>query len=368
MRHLRIIHVLPALRSGGAEQVVRDLARWQTQHGEEVRVVTASSDGDALDHVEHADGLPPHLSSGVRLTWGSYPRAAWWAWQRRESILRADVVHVHLTFGSFFGSVSQAIRHASGSRGPVIVETDHSAGMPISSAQRRFYSLARHGRDAFVSVIRGATSTPTPATALYAEIPNGITPLDVRDSWRQHTPFRLGSLGRLRQDRVPERYLDVLETLRRDREVHLVYGGDGPYRERLESAIAARGLQDCVSLVGKVTDRSAFFTSVDAHLSLASRDDVGLASLEAASSGTPSVALQLDGHYPGRESVIPSAAEAHEVASILLPLIDSADERRSLGLHQATYVRQSRSVNTMANAYMDVYRQALLRSRRTLSG
>jgi len=153
--------------------------------------------------------------------------------------------------------------------------------------------------------------------------------------------------------------LDVVEAVLARRDVVFVYGGDGSYRGALQQAIDGRGLSQVVSIQGLVTDKVAFFVDIDVHLSIAVGADVGLASLEAASSGTPSLAIQLRNDHPGLGEAIPSSRDPDELANLLVALIDSEQERKELGKQQAQYVRSERSIDSMGQSYMEVYREAL---------
>lgn len=350
---MRILHVIPGMGPGGAEQVVADLAGWQAKQGHEVRVLLREA-------VDAWPGVPPEVRARCRplSQWGvpaRYREIATWLLRYRTDLARCDVIHVHLTFGSVFGAAVQVMQAVSGLPHPVVVETDHSAGMPLSRRQRAVFSVARLRRSALVSVVRGSLSTRQVRGMRVWEVPNGISPLRLRETWDAHRPFTIGSLGLLRTDRVPLRYLDLVEKLVAERDVQFVYGGDGPLQGTLRDEVQRRGLEDNVSLAGLVIDRAKFFSELDAHVSMAVGEDVGLATLEAASSGLPSVGIQMKSGYDGISDVFPSSSDYDELKSLLVGLADSEAARRSRGLTQAEFVREHRSVDSMGRAYEEVY-------------
>ena len=358
---MRILHAINSLDLGGAEQVVKDLARWQRQQGHEVRVVALQAKTDLSPRAQSVDSS----AEGER-TQGpaSYLKAIPWLWRHRASLLEADVVHSHLTFGALVGTVIEILRDSGGMHSPVVIETDHSAGMPISSTQRAAYAVMRWRRRGIATVVPGVHSARVPKQTMSWDIPNGIAPLPQRDSWSPEEVFTLGSLGRLRADRRPDVYLDLLEATLASRNARLVYGGDGPYREHLEMEIRQRGLTEHVDFYGVVVDKMRFFNSIDVHVSLAIGSQVGLASLESASSATPSLAVQLQPAYSGLHDAIPSSSDATELSGSIALLADSEGQRRTLGLTQARYVREARSIDAMGRAYMAAYEAAMAEAAR----
>ena len=100
----------------------------------------------------------------------------------------------------------------------------------------------------------------------------------------------LGLFSRLSPEKCPEFALEVLREHRRfDPSVHLIVGGDGPLRPRMEEA--ARGLP--VTFLGYVSDRRELATvlaSMDVVLAPGPIETFGLAALEALACGTPVVA------------------------------------------------------------------------------
>lgn len=358
---MRILHAINSLDLGGAEQVVRDLATWQRDRGHGVEVVA----------LQRETGLSPEARSRESSAEGertrgpaSYLEAIPWLWRHRTSILKADVVHSHLTFGALVGTAVEILRDSGGMRSPVVIETDHSAGMPISRTQRAAYSVMRRRRRCIATVVAGTYSVPRSNQAMYWDIPNGIAPLPQRNSWSLGEVLTLGSLGRLRADRRPDIYLDLLETTLSSRNARLVYGGEGPYREHLEREIRQRGLTEHVDFYGPVVDKMRFLNSIDVHVSLAIGNQVGLASLESASSATPSLAVQLQSEYSGLQDAIPSSPSTTALSDFIATLADSEYQRRALGLTQARYVREARSLDAMGTAYMAAYEAAIAEAAR----
>ena len=355
-----MVHVIPSLGPGGAERVVTSLSLAQRRAGYDVGVLTQrarTSERRAL------------LDGGVDLIeWGGTSRAALmarsgaWLARSRSSLASLDVLHVHLTFGIAFGAVTRILQALGPARRPVVIETDHSTGMDVSTKTRILYQMTSWRTDAVVSVMRGvAPARRTSSQTLRATIPNGIDPLPMRSSWEAGNPLRLGSLGLLRPDRHPERYLELVRELTRYVDVTFTYGGDGSCRDSLARQAMSLGLSHNIRFAGLITDREQFFTSIDAHVSIAVGDDVGIASLEAASTATPSFAQQIvpGGRCP--DFPVPTRTTVAELAAAIGDLATTPDLRMDLGTQQAAYVRTERSVDQMVASYADVYAACLRR-------
>jgi glycosyltransferase involved in cell wall biosynthesis len=103
----------------------------------------------------------------------------------------------------------------------------------------------------------------------------------------------LTSVGRLVAHKRVERVLDIAARLRAT--INVI--GRGPASDSLAAAVAARGLDDQIRLLGYLPDedkRAAVAASV-LHLSTSQGEGWGLCVLEAAALGVPTVAYDVDG-------------------------------------------------------------------------
>lgn len=354
---MRILHVLPSLRVGGAEQVVCDLAVAQLRQGHEVLVLTDTRPSEVWAGAPSESELEVRRITRQELH--GYSGVPGWILRHRQALMATDIVHVHLTMGAVFGTAIEAFVQLQRWNGPRVIETDHSAGMPISPRQARIYRLSRWRRRTLATVMAETHSSPPSRVSRVEWIPNGIHPLALRTSWTEHAPFTVGSLGILRRDRQPDRYLKLVDILSRHIPIRFLYGGDGPLRPSLERAILDSKMQDRVEIVGLVRDKQDFFGRIDAHVSLSMSAGVGLATLEAASTGTPCLNFQLAAADSGHGAVIPSFPDAETMADAMIRCVESEPYRKALGSVQAAWVRDERSVSRMAERYERLYLEAL---------
>src|SRR4051794_33963507 len=120
----------------------------------------------------------------------------------------------------------------------------------------------------------------------------GVIPLDTPEP-RSPTP-RLLYLGRLKKYKRIELLLDVLEAIP---DAVLDVAGEGDHRPELEAEIARRGLGERVALHGHVSEerKAALYASAWVNLTASSAEGWCLTVMEAATVGTPSVALRVGG-------------------------------------------------------------------------
>jgi glycosyltransferase involved in cell wall biosynthesis len=104
-------------------------------------------------------------------------------------------------------------------------------------------------------------------------------------------------VGRLDSEKNPLLLVDVIAQLhRRDPRWQLTIAGDGPLRSAVEDAVASRGLDDVVQLVGEVPNGSALWQLYrDSHALLHVSLTEGLPQvlLEAMAAGLPIVATDV---------------------------------------------------------------------------
>ena len=130
-------------------------------------------------------------------------------------------------------------------------------------------------------------------------VPPGIdSSFSPAEGERSATPL-IVAVGRL----VPVKRFDVLiRAFSRVHEIHgdahLVIIGDGYERPELEALIGSLGLEDAVSLAGRVSheDLISLYRQAWAVASASSREGWGMTLTEAAACATPSVATRIPGH------------------------------------------------------------------------
>lgn len=371
---MKILHVLPALTKGGAERVAADLANAAVAAGHAVTVLAAYPSDPGLLRDSLSPDIPVRFIQSA--PGGQYRAALSWIPRQWAWLSSQDVIHCHMTFAAYFGSLCWMMRGLRQTKGPAIVETIHSVGMKVTRANAVLHpKLAAH-RD---GVVLMAEDDVWPAfiarqpKIISAVIPNGVAAPKGPASKADATAYRkaagipddalvIGTVGQLRADRQPGLMVEVFERIVRAMgdKVHLLMAGEGDYRPILTELIAAKGLQDRVHLPGVAPGARLPASVMDLYLTLNVGQITGIAALEAAFAGAPLIAIQLNaGHVLGPGDWIWSDPNPAKVAAKAVELLSSPKARVDLAKAQGAHVQARHSVDGMARAYDQFYQKVL---------
>ena len=145
---MKIVHVVPALTKGGGERVAVELANNSVREGHTVTLIAGWSVDPMLLENEILPSVKViHISSVSSSKIRRYVKMWTWLWRHRLWLAEQDILHCHLTYGAIFGTVVKVFRK---NMSPLVVETYHAVGMPISRMRRKFHSFLALQRDALV--------------------------------------------------------------------------------------------------------------------------------------------------------------------------------------------------------------------------
>lgn len=384
---MKIVHVLPALTKGGGERVAAELANHAARAGHEVTIIAAwPADPAELRSALRSDVRVRFIADAPlsRLTRYSYVLP--WILRHRAWLSDQDILHCHMTFGVVFGAAVRSLRLRSGSRWPTVVETQHAVGMPMPPLNRWLRARIAARLDAFALMARDdywCGFLDAHPDLLSQVILNGISdpgPLErdpeARIALRRglgipdDCRFVVGTIGMLRPDRVPWRYLPIFAEMARalGSQVHFVLAGGGAEHDRLRSLISEHGLEGQVHLPGLVLEPRLPLSVMDLYLTMNVRDVTGVAALEAAHLGVPVLAIQMAADYLAQpDDWIWSSTDPNEIAERAIALLRSPADRQELAARQSAHVRAHHTSEAMARSYEVLYRAAIERRKRAHS-
>jgi len=307
-RPLRVVHLIDTLRPGGAERLVVTTVKHLDPRCFRPAVVAL---GEPLDLAPAlAEIGVPVACVGVRspLDWrhGVVHLAAV---LRR---LRPDVLHTHLRLSNVYGRVAAVLAGV-----PRVVTSLHHLDYTHWPA-RTLRARAWRAVDRYSAhrVNRGFVAVSHAVATDYRHH-FGLRDVQVIHNYIEVEPFRRLAAGRaearrrlgLRDDELVvlnvarlaaekgQRHLmDAVALLqRRHPSVRLIFVGDGPERQALQTQADALGIARAVVLAGVQTDVNPFLAAADVFAFPSVGEGLGIALMEAMATGLPVVASRADG-------------------------------------------------------------------------
>jgi glycosyltransferase involved in cell wall biosynthesis len=339
-------------RLGGIEVQTHDLAAHLRARGHEVEVFTATPGprGERHGAIEDVDGVPVHRMA-LRLPWELPVNPLAPPEVRRR--LRSGgfvVAHVHMGVVSPFATDLAGVALGLGLPTAITWHCLMGRAQPVFRALGHARRWGRRG--AALSAVSGIAAAGVQAVvgdaAEVRVLPNGI---DVA-AWappvgrlpRADGPVRVVAAMRFAARKRPYAVLEIARAARAQVPAHLDLQvdlfGDGPERRRLEQYLDHHGMQDWVSLPGRVSRdelRSHYWAS-DLYVTPARLDAFGVAALEARTAGLPVLARADTGVSDfvtdGVNGVLGRDDDA--LASALAALVTDTRLRRSIADENST--------------------------------
>lgn len=377
---LRILHILPTFCKGGAEKLVHDLANDQVERGSIVHILCYFNNVDqgaflkeSLDYkvklnyitnITHSKSLGNrigHVFQKIKL----YILAFLWFFRNRNYVYSFDIIHVHLTYGAFLGTLAYLFRNRLFR--VKIVETNHSDSSSLQGILKWFFLINRHFRDAIIFELKEEDYKDYFNKSKGKEsifIPIGSSRPEIINTSKVIKPiigkFALGQVGRLHiADRRTDQYVILAFELKKilgDGFVFYMFG-DGPDIVVIQHLIKKYQLEETVILCGYTDDIAAAFKSLDLYITINVGVNCGVGGLQAIWSKVPTVAIQVDETYDqiDLDNVIPNTSNLPQLARFIVQLLDNLEYKEALTLRQYNHVVKFHSVERYCEANFAFY-------------
>ena len=362
-RRPKVVHVVVAGEVGGAERFLVNLASRPELSGADHCLALMTPNPKLRAFFTDAglrihDRGPVH-ENPLAYVWRSFGPAdlAWLGRVLREE--KADLLHAH-TYGSHILAARASLKYSL-----PVVRTEHGVRhyRDPSCALGRHWALRHTSR---IVAISGFVARTVGDLAPYARhkievIPNGI------DMERFHPvppvadgPFTFSVVCRLE----PVKRVDLaIEAVARTADVRLNIAGEGSQRDALERLARRRGIEGRVRFLGHLGDPRPAIAAADAVVNCTREEGLGLAVIEAAAMGRPTVAFagggipeivedRRTGWLVSEDSIAGLAAAMAEAAA-------SRPHAAELGLNARDRVQSRFDIATMCRAYAAVYRELI---------
>jgi glycosyltransferase involved in cell wall biosynthesis len=181
-------------------------------------------------------------------------------------------------------------------------------------------------------------------------IPPGVRPYNGSEKSRKELGLPedkiiLVTLGRLVVRKNNTELIAVMGKICCDFDCHLLIMGDGPERSNLEKKIRQYGLEDKITLTGRVgEEKFQIMSASDIYVSTATHEGFGLVFLEAMESGLPVVSYnnggQVDFLKDGTTGFLIELGETEKFCDQLMQLIRSGEMRAQMSRNNRGYIKK----------------------------
>ncbi|QDT03412.1 2-deoxystreptamine glucosyltransferase [Rubripirellula lacrimiformis] len=366
---MKVVHIVASCALYGKEQVILELMRAHRSAGIDSILGSIRVPGDdpkEVTEVARNEGLATHtfsLKRGLDLRGGRQMAA----WLIANDV---DVCHIH----DYKASVLLGMQRWRCPMPPLVRTLHGFTTTRVISAIAVYEWLDRQSLRFHRSVVGVSDEmrdiTPVPITV----IRNGIRPMDNhgpvadRSSWSESlksfvaSGTILGTVARLSPEKNQVAIVDAVAALvQRGHDVKLLIVGEGPQREPIEAAIARNQIEDRVMLAGFMKQARGTLTAIDIYLQPSTTEGTPISILEAMDAGVP-IGMSRVGAMTGLVDqgvgfAVPldAASMADSIEAVLL----NPDQQAALAAKGKEVFAQVYSADIMADAYVDVYKQAI---------
>jgi glycosyltransferase involved in cell wall biosynthesis len=345
---------------GGAAQVGYLTEGLASRGVENVLLCCPGSEIGAAARAAHVVELPMHGELDVALV----PRLA-----RELKRLGPDLVHVHSRRGAdLYGGFAAALAGV-----PAVATRRVDAYEPAALARVKYrpYRVVVALSRAIERQLRAA-GLPVERTTL---IPSAVDTQRYRPDSAARERLRaafglpadvlvVGIVAQL----IPRKrhswlFAPLASLVREQPSLRVLCFGRGPLERTLRSQVADRGLADRVVFAGFRDDLPALLPGLDLLVHPAEREGLGLALLEAASAGVPSVACAVGGVpdviVDGETGLLVQCDEAAELCRAMRALLADEGERKRLGAAARRHAERRFGLAALVAAHLSLYARVL---------
>lgn len=366
LRRIRVMLVIDGLGLGGAEMVVRDLARGLDRNWFDVCICCTKGLGGAIGEELVRDGFDVFVLTGNQDGRVDYltARKLWRAVKERQ----VDIVHTHATPALLdAGPCRLAMPRLK------VVHTFHFGNYPHGSWRHHvFEGLCTRAVDRLIAVgweqRRRIQATYRLPDSRIGVIWNGVavaaptSGASFRTEAGTGDRLLVGTIAKLIEQKGLDDLLSVARQCRdADRRIQFVIVGEGPLRPMLEQRRRELGLEDTVVITGWLPNAAArALPAFDVLFQPSRWEAMSIVILEAMASGKAIVATRVgDNPHVLEEGVSGLLVDSGDIDGMADALARVGDRSFRLRLGQAARARfeQKFTLDQMIGGYEDVYHQ-----------
>jgi len=373
MRILILNHEFPPIGGGGG-RAAEDICRTLSEHGYEIKVLTAHLRG--LPREEERDGYQVIRLPSLRaqpyqasfLSMAAYVLAGLWTGRRLLRSFKPEVIHAHFAVPA--GALAWALSRMTGIPYVLTVHLgDVPGGVPEKTGGwfQWVYLLTRPiWRDAN-RIIAVSEFTRQLALKKYdvkiQVIPNGVDLSTVQPHLvHLNQPPRIVFAGRFMAQKNPLQLVQTLNGLKQ-LQWQCVMIGDGPLMQDVKRAVAESGLEDRFHFTGWIDPRDVldWFDRSDILFMPSRSEGLPVVGVQALAKGLAIVASQVGGFVElvdhGKNGYLIRQEDVANFSTSLLGLLSDSDRLlsfRNASLEKAKCFEINRVVKEYENVFLSV--------------
>lgn len=369
-RSVKLLHVIPSLGVGGAENHLLQLIEGTVDAGHDVTVIYLTeedpfADTDLTAEMREAGAAVHHIPIRGRLDPLGLLRLILHVRQAGY-----DLVHTHQIYGDFYGSIAGAIT------GKPVVSTKHNDPPVLTKhPYRAAHELSIRLTDRIITIsdnvrewVLENTSADTGRidTVYYGLDPAPFDDVDPAAVARTRAALLdggdelLGTVARLTEQKDLETLIRAFAKVQSsDSGPRLAIVGDGPRRDRLETLASDLGVDDRITFTGFRDDVPVLMHAFDVFVLPSRWEGFGLVLLEAMAARTPIVASAVSAIPEvvddGRTGYLVTPGDAEAFASTIESMLSEESTAATMGEAGRERLESRFAVSRMVTETLDVY-------------
>jgi glycosyltransferase involved in cell wall biosynthesis len=353
---MKIAHIVDSMEVGGAETLVSQMCHLQREQGHEPCVYAVGELGPLGERMRTEEfavqaNVGRHLPDAMRKFFHIFKE------------LRPDVVHLHNPTPTTYAAMAARMAGV-----PSIVSTRHGlVAAPRRAIVELKYALAATCCDWIVGICNATVDNIKKIHSIPARkivrIYNGATSLQkvTQEQWPLKSGFTLVYVGRLAPVKNHRLLLKAFcRALKSMPCLRLWIVGDGSERKMLEGMAAELGISSQVTFWGQQLDVAQFLSAADVFIMSSKSEGLPMSLLQAFSLGLSAIVTDVGGMAEvirlTQAGVTVSATDPAEMAAAILRLAESDAERERFSTNAKEAFCSFFTLQTMADAYMNLYR------------
>jgi glycosyltransferase involved in cell wall biosynthesis len=369
---MKILHIIPTLKKGGAERLIIDLLKeLEKQDGVEVKLVVLHNvvQYEILE-IQH---LVHFIPASIKLSVWKKNRVNVDELQQFMNSFCPDIIHAHLfeaeiVSRSCYYPKAKWVSHFHG----FYPELLKASFRTLTNTKRltQFYDMQYlkgrykiNEKNIFIAVSKPIKKYVLASINMECYVlPNAIDfpRFNKPDLHRNFSKgLKLISVGRFDKNKNHIFLLDVMKKLEdRNIDVHLSLFGDGYTKSLVIERIQSLGLKKHVSFMGFVSKIEDYYQQSHIYVHSAKREALGLTFLEAMAAGLPVISLDGNGNRDlieeGKNGYMLKKHDAEEFANCILKLWSDKPKYNEMSNYAQQYARNY-DIKAYTQKLLDIY-------------